>query len=125
MMFDIDRKYTIEIVLTCASICFAAVVIGGIGIASNVIGDRAMAALVADGGKVDQGVDTRVVQVGLINGVKVTVEQSMKSTGAQQPTGLFGLSGTDWAIFAAAFCMLALAIGTFFGVRLFFSPSEW
>lgn len=124
-MLNIDRKYTVEILLTCVCIGFAATVIGGIGIASNAIGDRAAAALAADNGSVDQGVDTRVVQVGLVNGVKVTVEQSMTASTHSQPTGLFGLSGTDWAIFAAAFCMLALAIGTFFGVRLFFSPSEW
>ena len=124
-MLDIGRKYTVEIILTCVCICVAAIVIGGIGMASNVIGDRAADALAADNGSVDQGVDTRVVQVGLVNGVKVTVEQAMTASTRPQPTGLFGLSGTDWAIFAAAFCMLALAIGTFFGVRLFFRPSVW
>ena len=124
-MFNIGRKYTVEFILACVCICVAAVVIGGVGIASNVIGDRAADALAADDNNLGQGVETKVVQIGLVNGVKVTVEQALEVPARPQPTGLLGFSSTDWAIFAAAFCMLALAMATFAGARLFFSPSEW
>lgn len=117
-MFAVDRKYTKEIALACVCIAFAAIVIAGLGAASNLAAD-----LATPDSAPAQGVQTRIVQVGLFNGAKVTVEQTQ--TLAAPSGGVFGWSVTDWALFAAAFCMLALAIATFWAVRLFFSPSEW
>lgn len=117
-MFAVDRKYTKEIILACVCIAFAAIVIAGLGTASNLVGDPATPDTAPA-----QGAQTRIVQVGLFNGAKVTIEQTQ--TLAAPSTGVYGWSVTDWGMFAAAFCTLALAIATFWAVRLFFSPSEW
>lgn len=117
-MFAVDRKYTKEIILACVCLAFAAIVIAGLGAASNLVGDMA-----SPDSAPAQSVQTRVVQVGLFNGAKVIVEQTQ--TLPRPSNGAFGWTVLDWGLFAAAFCMLALAIATFWAVRLFFSPSDW